>query len=496
MSFREVSLVNFQIHEYIKMENKPNVLLIVCDQLRKDALGCYGNPVIRTPNIDRIAERGISFQNAYASYPVCAPSRGAMATGRYPSVNGLHTNGIVLPREELTFMEVLRRAGYATYGTGKTHLGPQWRKSKGADPVVNLAVNPQPELWDMPWYGFEKVWLTEDNRVGPYGEYLEKQGYDLWADPHSFTYPQHITRVSSYPEKHYQSTWITDRAIDLLTEHTGNKPFFLLASFIDPHHPFVPPEPFDSMYEADDMPLPVWNESERKNWPAKYQDKFTATEGSHEAVGMCNLSDKILQKIKAHYYGMVSLIDKQVGRILEVLNKKGWLDNTIVIFTSDHGELLGDHRMLFKGCTYQCVMNVPFIISGPGIKAKKEFSKTLTVNIDIMPTILQYCNIDIPAAVQGKSLKPVIENKQKKIYDELLIENAGLVRSLRTENMLLTWRGYDEIGDLFDLESDPHCLCNLWNNSKWKVQRENLVNRLMDRIIMNIDPVPLNYARG
>lgn len=265
----------------------PNVLLITCDQLRKDSLGCYGNPAIRTPHIDAVAERGARFERVFTAYPVCAPNRASLATGRYPSVHGLRNNGVFLPREELTLMEVLRRRGYATYGVGKMHFGPQWRFPPDGgplqDPTPDLAVDPQPEPWEMPWHGFEQVLITEDHRVGPYEAYLASHGFDVWADPHSFTYPQHICAPSVYPEEHHQTTWVGDRTLDYLDAHVSGRgadgdPFFAWMSFVHPHHPFVPPAPYDTLYRAEDMPLPVWgDEEEVDGWPEAYRAKHYAS---------------------------------------------------------------------------------------------------------------------------------------------------------------------------------------------------------------------------
>ena len=197
----------------------------------------------------------------------------------------------------------------------------------------------------------------------PYGRYLEKHGYDVWADPHSFTYPQHTTRRSVYPEEHHQTTWVADRSIEFLNEHASDEPFFLWTSFVDPHHPFTPPAPYDEMYTPSDMPLPKRSEDEEARWPEAYRRKYRATEGGHEAIGMSRLSDAEWQRIAAFYYGMMSLIDKQVGRILDVLREKGIADDTVVVFTADHGEMLGDHGLVFKGTTFEQVTRMPLILS-------------------------------------------------------------------------------------------------------------------------------------
>ncbi|MBN1400254.1 MAG: sulfatase-like hydrolase/transferase, partial [Anaerolineae bacterium] len=347
-----------------------NILMITCDQLRQDSLGCYDNPAIRTPYIDALAARGVRFDNAYTAYPVCAPNRASLVTGRYPSINGLRHNGIFLPRFELTLMEVLRQRGYQTYGAGKMHFGPQWKWPPDGgplqDPTPALAVNPQPEPWELPWHGFDCITITEDHRVGPYEAYLNANGYDIWQDPHSFSYPQHQCVRSAWPEERHQTTWIGDRAVEFLACHPENRPFFIWASFVHPHHPFNPPAPYDTMYAPADMPLPVFDEAEVACWPEAYRNKYFATEGGHEAIGMHLIADAEWQRIRAYYYGMISLIDKQVGRMVEMLRERKLLDNTIILFTSDHGEMLGDHHLVFKGTTYDEVTRVPLIVALPG----------------------------------------------------------------------------------------------------------------------------------
>ena len=170
-------------------QDPPNILILMCDQLRKDALGCYGNPVVRTPHIDTLAGEGVRFERMFAAYPVCAPNRASLITGRYPSVHRLRTNGQRLPEGELTLMEVLHGAGYATYGTGKMHFGPQWHFPADGGPIIDpdpaTAISPQPGDDEYPWYGFERVALTEDHRMGPYGEYLAEHGYNVWDELHS-----------------------------------------------------------------------------------------------------------------------------------------------------------------------------------------------------------------------------------------------------------------------------------------------------------------------
>ena len=472
----------------------PNILFITCDQLRKDALGCYGNPVIQTPNIDRLAENGVRFDRVFTAYPVCAPNRASLATGRYPSIHGLRYNGIFLPEDELTLMEVLRRRGYATYGAGKMHFGPQWRFPPDGgplkDPRPEWAVSPQPEPWEMPWHGFEQVQLTEDHRVGPYADYLARHGYDTWADPHSFTYPQHICVRSVYPEEHHQTTWIGDRSIEFLESHAREQPFFLWTSFVHPHHPFNPPAPYDTLYDPAAMPLPLWDSSEVAGWPQAYHDKHFRTEGSHEAIGMHKVSDAEWQRVKAFYYGMISLIDKQVGRILETLARREMLDNTIIVFTSDHGEMLGDHHLVFKGTTYDAVTNVPLIVARPGETAAGALRTTLANSIDLMPTLLELVDAGIPAGVQGMSLVPALRDPGVQLREATLIENAGARRSVRTADALLTWHGAGRRGELYDLHADPDCFRNLWDAPEAAALQRRMLDTLIQLMVDNVDPLP------
>jgi arylsulfatase A-like enzyme len=491
-----------------------NVLLITCDQLRKDAPGCYGNPIVTTPNIDSLARNGVLFDQLYTASPVCAPNRASIATGRYPSVNGLRTNGIVLPESELTLMEVLRRGGYQTYGSGKMHFQPQWVRPEGvgSDPEPKYAIDPQPKPWEFPYYGFDGGAFSEDHRYGPYSRYLEERGYDPWADPHSYTFPQNITAASAYPEEHYQTTWIADRSLDFLRTRDTDRPFFVWTSFVDPHHPFTPPAPWDTMYDPAEMPLPLWSEDVPAQWPDKYRAKYERESGGHEAIGMHKLPDSEWRKMKAYYYGMVSLIDKQVGRLLDELKRQGALEDTVVIFTADHGEMLGDYHLAFKGTMYDCVTNVPFIVAHGGVETTRPgavrggasgstSSATdsqsaahtctgLANSIDIMPTTLEIAGLAIPDSVQGRSLVPQLRDPATPCRDEVLVEMPRPVRTIRTPRYRLTVHEYGSTGELYDMESDPNAFRNLWNAPEYRSVRDDLTERLVQLMIANVDPLP------
>lgn len=478
------------------MPDYPNILLITTDQHRKDALGCYGNRLIQTPNIDSLAERGVRFQNMFTAYPVCAPNRASIITGRYPSVHRLRQNGMRLPKAELTLMTVLRDLGYRTYGSGKMHFGPQWEfpadGSPIKDPDPETAVDPQPGADEFPWYGFDRVALTEDHRTGPYGSYLSKHGYNVWDELHSASYPQSATEASKFPEEHHQTTWITRRAIGFLDEHAQPDPFFLWVSYVHPHHPFNPPAPYDELYSARKMPLPIWDESEINGWPDAYREKYLACGTGHEAVGLNTFSDTDWQRIKSYYYGMITQIDFNIGQILENLYNRGLLENTVVVFTTDHGEMLGDHHLLFKGTTYDCITNVPCIFAGPGVPPTGSRRDLLASSVDIMPTLLDLARISepIPSPIQGRSLVPAMVEDTHTIRDAVLIENSRGWRSIRTATELLTWHGESMRGELYDLTMDPDCLKNLWDEAQFAERKSLLLDRLIGLMSKNVDPLP------
>lgn len=469
---------------------RPNIILITCDQLRMDALGCYGNPIIKTPNIDRLAQNGIRFDQGFVACPVCSPNRGSLATGRYPSVHGLRFNGAKLPETEITLMDELRKNGYFTCGAGKMHFEPQWRtrQRNTPDPSPNDANNPQPKTF--PWYGFDRILVSEDHRVGPYADYLAEHGLDTWADLHSFSYPQSACSCSIYPPEHHQTNWIADRSIEMILSRDPEKPLFLWTSFVDPHHPFNPPAPYDKMYNPADMPLPKFSESEPEKWPTKYLKKYNATSGSHEAIGMNTLSNEEWQKIIAYYYGMISCIDDAIGRMLDIIDQELGLENTIILLTSDHGEMLGDHHLLFKGTMFDEVTRVPLIVSGPNIKPRQTCDN-LVSTIDIMPSLLEYAETDIPPSVQGTSFAPTCHGKPTNIRQSLLIESDNGSRTLWTKSARITWHGKGERGELYDHKNDPDCFNNLWNQPEAQPLQREMMEELTDLIIHNVDPLPL-----
>lgn len=446
------------------------------DQQRYDTLGCYGNSYIQTPNFDNIAKNGVIFKQHYIQGAACVPSRPSIFTGRYVSAHR-QCKPRQLPKSELLFSEYLRRLGYSTLGFGKFHFGPQ--KKKGHfEPVGGVDLDPQPK--EFPWYGFDYVEVQEDTRAGLYAEYLKKHGFDRKEDLDSGEIGQWKCYTSHYPEEHYQTTWVTNRAIEHIKNHNKDKPLFLFVSYVDPHHPFHVPAPYDKMYNPKELPLPIRDLKELENNPLIKRFYYGREGMAYLMTDYPSFSDYDWQKIKAYYYAKISLIDKNVGRLLGALKDKGFLKDTIVVFTVDHGEYLGDHWLLFKGVSnYDSIIRVPFILSYPEKLPSGLSIDSLTQEVDIFPTLCEILRFPLPEGVQGKSLTPLIEDPQKEIYEEILVETSGL--TLRSKDWRLTVRP-GEWSELYNLQKDPNQFQNVYYEDKYSKEKEKLMERLIARM--------------
>lgn len=487
-------------------DKKPNIILFMCDQLRYDALGCYGNTQIHTPNIDSIALNGSTFDNHFVNNPVCSPSRCTVLTGRYPKNHGTRDNGIPLRDEELTFPQVLRDNGYVTAAIGKMHITTQFMPKED-----------EQDDWPEDNYGFDIIHTTCDCKTGEYLKWLEKESPKDYeevkmqgerkmkedkasAADKDVSGPPQVYPSAINPEYH-QSHWIADRTIDLINESTEDKPFFAFCSFVDPHHPFDPPEPYASMYDPDKLAAPVRWEEELEDKPPHFRKARTGHGFSNEKYDYRRLSDYDWGRVKAAYYGMITLIDDNIGRILNAIEKKGIENDTLIMFTNDHGELLGDHGLLFKGpFHYDCLIKAPMIVKWPGVIPKGSRYSQVTEHVDIMPTILEYAGIRTPYGVQGNSMAPVLRGDKGAGKEYAMTEfncyDWGLsVKTITGGDYKLTYYAGQDYGELYDRNVDPEEFVNLWNNPDYEEIKEFMIRKLMDRIIETEDTLPLRIGK-
>lgn len=486
------------------MAEHPNIIMILCDELRADALGCYGNPVADTPNIDRLATMGTRFSQCMVTQPTCTPSRASILTGCYPSAIRSRMVGCYTPDDPRFLPRVLSENGYRTASIGKLHLVPQ-----GAEPDVIASCL---ESNDGTYYGFQEIDLVNghgDRCFGPqYTEWLNELVPDLSERlERKQPYPHGVNAYTwELPEEVHSSHYIANQTIEFL-EQADKQPFFLHVSFPDPHYPFTVPEPYASHYNPDDMPPPIPPVTESHDMPPLHTQVYERQNTAEihpdgrpvdRVIGTppheyANYDVKDWQQVKAIYYGMVSLVDDCIGRILDAIDRQNLRENTIIVFLSDHGDYLGDHGFYGKGLPYDSVLRVPMIWSGSGIKAGNTID-TVESTLDIAPTILDMANIPEAEAMQGLSMKAILKGEMQERQSIAMTENdddfaAIRMRTITTENWRLTYYLNETFGELIDRNNDPNEIHNLWDNPKYSSIKQDLLNQLMREVLASIDMV-------
>lgn len=472
---------------------KPNILLITSDQQHFNTLGKF-NSEISTPNLDKLSNEGMTFEKAYCPNPTCTPSRSSIITGKYPSQHGAWTLGTKLPEDEMTLGDILSNDGYVSSLIGKAHFQPL----KSTDEFESLESYPiihDEEFWknfNESFYGFNHVELTRnhtnESHVGQhYQLWLQEKVGDNWKQyflPPTGTMDPKIKYNWDIPEELHYNTWIAERANEQLTNFSKeNQPFFLWASFFDPHPEYLAPKPWDTMYENSDLTIPNIVKGEHKNNPPFFEEtqKMDADFSEYRETGFAIhgmsrthlLPDEEVKKNQEVYYGMISMMDKYIGKILEKLNELNLEGETIVIFTSDHGHLFGQHGLNRKGpFMYEDLIKVPLIIKYPPMIERGELNTNIVSLVDLAPTILSLCGIPIPRTMTGIDLKPTLENKNMAVRTHVIVENhheptAINQRTYVDERYKITIYYNHEYGEIYDLLEDPNEVNNLWNEKQY-----------------------------
>ena len=508
---------------------RPNILCIITDQQRADHLGCAGNPLLRTPNIDRIAAAGTRFERAYVNCPLCMPGRATLFTGRTPRGHGVRTNGIDLDPQLPTIPQALADAGYRTHAVGKLHLRRFMGMTGAALAEHDPAQNPEMRaLWvdgtidriPTPYYGLQSVEYVGGHGGNIFGDYLNwlKREHPAAVEllsPEQARQPpsgaDQSYKMALPAELHY-TPWVAERTMDFLDKAADTQePFFLWSSFADPHHPYCPPAPYDSLYDPAKIPLPKRREGELDELaPFFRQSVDEGIQLAGRGAVPARQTDAQMREIIAHTYGMIALLDEHVGRILDKLAERGLRDNTIVIYLSDHGDMMGDHWLLNKGpFHFEGLLRVPFIWSWPGHFPSNVTTTALASLLDFAPTILDLCDVPIPEGAlpsqaeapqqrdpwPGRSLAPLLLGECKSIQDAIVVENdedyLGLqLRTLITDRYKLTLYQGQTFGELFDLEEDPDELQNRWADPVYASIRTELSNRLLHELIRTDSVLP------
>lgn len=496
---------------------KPNILLITSDQQHFDTIGAY-NPEIKTPNLDRLTEEGTIFKRAYCPNPTCTPTRASILTGMYPSQHGAWSLGTKLLEDRHTVGNDFLDSGYQTALVGKAHFQPT-EETEEYSSLESYPLLSNLDFWEKfndKFYGFDHVELarnhTNEHLVGQhYALWMKEKGLDNWRD--YFLPPTgNMDRDKLYkwdiPEEYHYNTWIAERSNTLMEQIIKqDENFFLWASFFDPHPPYLVPEPWASMYEPDELTIPKGKPGEHDQNPPHFQktqelepdfSEYRETGfGIHGYRSHVNFNDEHYEKLTATYYGMISMMDKYIGKILDKLDELGIADNTIIVFTSDHGHFFGQHGLQFKGgFHYEDLIKVPFIVRYPGkVPAGKE-SDAIQSLVDLAPTFLDFANIPIPHAMTGVSQKNVWLGKEEAARDHAICEFRHEPTTIHQKTYVddrykITVYYNQTYGEIFDLKEDPGEYKNLWNLPEYQdLKRELLLKYIWAELGKESMPMP------
>lgn len=452
---------------------KPNILLISSDHHRGDCLSISGHQTVMTPQMDQLAFEGVRFERAYSTCPTCIPARHMMMTGRDSYGFGVHkyVEKTIIPQDMPTMQELITREGYQTQAIGKMHLFPQRAR-----------------------YGFENTIICEEGRRleglkrDDYEWYLEDKGYRgmIWA--HGLAHNQAAARVWHLPEELHSTNWVAREGCKFFERRDPLKPFFLWLSFPKPHPPYVPPMAYWEMYRDRDVPVPAMGK-----WLSEGPIP-TCILDSMKTRNVDLVDKKERENVMRAYYALITQIDNQIGFVLGDLGERGLLDDTFIVYLSDHGDLMWDHGAMFKAAFYEGAARVPLIIRPhrefnwakynwePG----KVFYNPVAL-YDIMPTLLEIAGAQIPDGIEAVSL---LSGKPRDFvfgdYDNDHFITDGRYKYL--------WHRAGGIEQLFDLKKDPKEENNIAKETDVSVWRNRLVNYLMKKEVkanVNANVLPI-----
>jgi arylsulfatase A-like enzyme len=424
---------------------RPNILFIMVDEMRWDVMSCAGHPIVKTPNLDRLAREGTRFATTYTASPVCVPARYCAFTGRYAHVHGSLNNQTPPQAGELLLPAILQHYGYETAISGKLHFLPlNQRRSYGFDYFWSDGNEGPGKLESWPQFLAKKH--------GPKAQQLLDQPYP--NDPLG----KDIARLP-YPKEDTQTFWVTDRAVDYLDQRDTARPFFLFVSYLAPHSPSHLPEPYWSLFDPNQMPAPKIPEAVKQERAQALQ----AGQFVRHLVG----DEAMARKLMATYFAKVTMIDDNVGRLLQEVGKRGLRDNTLVVFTSDHGNMLADRGRWFKGAMYEGSSHIPLLIQAPqtsslaGTFNRGKVITQVVENIDILPTLMEMIGLPLAAerGVQGRSLVNLVGGRDPHWKDVAYSELDP--KMIRTPRYKLIQNGeFKRFGgpgdyELYDLLKDP-----------------------------------------
>lgn len=458
-----------------RQDTPPNILLITTDQQRYDTVGACGSTLARTPHLDRLAGSSVLFTRAYVQNTVCIPSRACIQTGRYTHQHGVrYMESVIdttpgLPEHETTFMERLQAAGYRTGATGKIHMMPErgfdyleivggkggrWTQSTGQ------SIGPAP-------LGKQYAAWLEARRPGGYEEIYEQRRQPEYKQ-------QRCSLINCLPLQDYVETYILEKSVEFI-KRQRQEPFFLWCGFCGPHGPHDPPESHAHLYPFDEIKLP-------ETWEMDLSDRPPHLRGRGHRPPLTTDEELSLRRYISYYLCLVTLIDEYVGRLVDTLAAEGMLDNTLIIYTSDHGEMLGDFARFGKGNFYEPVVHVPLIARPPGGCRGRRVDGLMEV-MDIAPTVLDYAGVAIPHEMQATSFRPTLEGGDSGhpavLSEHTSNDQAISGKCLVTQRYKFVLWNTEDGGEFYDLRDDPGELRNVYDDPAYRAERERHAEMLL-----------------
>lgn len=425
------------------MPDRPNVLFISSDQHQTAASGCYGHSEVQTPNIDRIAASGILFTRAYCQAPVCTPSRGSIITGQYPHVHGARLLIDPLPVGTRTIAHHFGEQGYQTAAIGKMHFND--KQKHGFQVRID-----RPEFNET---------LTDEEKDEFWRDVIGYEGYET----------AHTGKASTLTERYFQDTFFADETVRYLREtRDPEKPFLLWSSYVLPHTPLVPVKEYFDLYDPEKLTLPERSANE-------LEDGFTGNLIRSQERGWYTQTDEELGKAIAGYYGNITQMDACVGKVLDALDELGLSENTIIVYTTDHGEMAGAHRTWTKQNMYEQSVGVPLIVRLPDDSNANTSQDHLIEQIDLYPTLAELCELPKPENIQGRSFASLLRNEayepREYAYSEYHFVHRDFTRDdryvgkppmlmVRTDQWKLNYLSWER-SELYDLWNDPKEFTNV-----------------------------------
>ena len=477
--------------------NKPNIVLIFSDQHRGDALGCVGNPVVRTPNLDGLAAEGVTFRNCNTNSPLCMPARASLMTGLYVNEHGAWGNRSEADRHGPSHVRNIRDSGYCTAVIGKTHF----RLYQADDGHTRDHAS---GLHD---WGYEFAHEVKDTIPSAthrcyYSDFLARRGkLQIYEDcARNFRLGQRTGLLRPWEhlpnlleEDEHVDMYIANKASEWIRGYEGEKPFYLQVCLMGPHPPFDAPTRYRDMFDPQDMPVAIM---ERPTEPISPQIKSMFARS-----GLLDMTESQGRTLKSHYYAKVAFDDYAIGTVIQSLEENGLLDNTWIVYTSDHGEMLGDHRFNQKSVFYEGALNVPLIVRPPG-GTKPWTARNLTDHFDICSTLLDVVGAPHLGVTRGHSLLEKIKGgpdaPDAQSGKGVVFSEVNLYSMARTERYKMTIDSLTKKPlELYDLKNDPHELRNLVNEPSLSDIRDQFLTEYFDQLLANLNETQLKaYKRG